>query len=168
MTSMLVRIILLVSFAAPAYGALSNQCERAFCVCSPALFPGAPVEEVVQRWREQASRVVLGRVVRVDTLPIPPFVQSGIPGAATGALAARVAVSLVWKGVRADTLTVVFGMTGAWSTCQVSLAAGKTYVIFAVRDGDDVLRIRRCTGTEFQSEAQSTIAALGPGQEPAQ
>jgi hypothetical protein len=134
------------------------------CVCSPTLRPGVPVEEVVRTWTERASRVVLGRVVGVDTIALP--LLGGGSTRVASALAARVAVSRVWKGPRSDTLTVVFGTPGVMLGCNVDLEAGKVYVIFAARDAADVLRTRQCSGTAIESDAMPTIAALGPGEEP--
>jgi hypothetical protein len=83
-------------------------------------------------------------------------------------LAAHVVVSRVWRGPLVDTLTVVFGSTPIASSCDLSLVAGFSYVIFATPYDDGVLRTRQCTGTAAESEAAATIAALGPGQEPRQ
>jgi hypothetical protein len=83
-------------------------------------------------------------------------------------LAARVVVSRIWKGPAVDTLTVVFGSTPIVSSCDLTLLAGGSYVIFAASGDDGVLWTRQCTGTALESDAAATIAALGPGQEPKQ
>lgn len=164
MKTMLAPIVLLLSLAAPVRRADADRCERAFCRCIPASDRGISAEELVREQRERATRVVLGRVVRVDTLA-PYMVQHGPTQVESHALAARVAVSRVWKGPRVDTLTVIFGSIGIASSCDLSLEAGSSYVIFASGD-DDALRTRQCTGTALESIATSTISALGPGQEP--
>ena len=150
---------------APTHGAVMNRCERAFCRCIPASALGLSVEELVRRQRERAARVVLGRVVRVDTLA-PYMVEHGPAQVASRAVAARVAVSRVWKGSGVDTLTVVFGSIGVASSCDLSLEAGFSYVIFASRGDDGLLYAGQCTGTALEEHAASTLSALGPGQEP--
>jgi hypothetical protein len=135
------------------------------CRCVSASVPGSAAETLVSHQRERASRVVLGRVVRIDTLP-PYMVEHGPNLVKSHALAARVAVARIWKGPRVDTLTVVFRSIGIASSCDLVLETGSSYVIFASGGEDGVLRTRQCTGTARERDATITIAALGPGQEP--
>jgi hypothetical protein len=157
------KIALLVSLAAPAQGA--DRCERAFCRCVSASALGLSAEELVHRQRERANNVVLGRVVRVDTLA-PHLVGHGPERITSRALAAHLTVSRVWKGLPTDTLTVVFGSIGLRSSCDLSLETDSSYVIFASRDEEGVLRTTQCTGTAPEGDATATISALGPGKEP--
>jgi hypothetical protein len=123
------------------------------------------VAEIVRGQRERATQVVLGRVVRIDSMA-PRLVEHGPNRVEVRGLAARVAVSRVWKGPRVDTLTVVFGSTPIASSCDLNLLTGSTYVIFASSYDDGVLRTRQCTGTAAEADATATISALGPGQAP--
>jgi hypothetical protein len=160
---MLGPIVLLLTLATPTHRVDAARCERAYCRCIP---PAATsVEEVVRGQRERAIQVVLGRVVRVDTLA-PRLVEHGPNRVEVHDLAARVAVSRIWKGPRVDTLTVVFGSTPIVSSCDLTLQAGSSYVIFAVRYDDGALRTRQCTGTAAEVDATATISALGAAQEP--
>jgi len=160
---MLGPLILLLSLAASAPRADAARCERAYCRCIPPA--GVSVEEVVRGQRERATQVVLGRVVRIDSLA-PRLVEHGPNRVEVRDLAARVTVSRIWKGPRVDTLTVVFGSTPLASSCDLTLQAGSSYVIFAVRYDDGALRTRQCLGTAAEDDATATISALGPAQEP--
>ena len=160
---MLGQIMLLLSLAARAHRASADRCERAFCRCIPPV--GISTPELVRGQRERATQVVLGRVVRIDSLT-PELVQHGPAQVEVRALAARVAVSRIWKGPRLDTLTVVFGSTPIASSCDVSLQVGSSYVIFASRGENDVLYTRQCTGTAAEEQAAATITALDTGEEP--
>jgi len=150
--------------AASAHVGVVDRCEATACRCVSASDFGLSAEQLVRRQRDQAERVVLGRVARVDTLA-PYMVQHGPMQVESHLLEARVAVSRVWKGPAVDTLSVVFGSIGIASSCDMSLEAGSSYVIFA-SGYDGVLRTRQCTGTALESVAASTISALGPGRLP--
>lgn len=154
--------MLLLSLAAPPHRADADGCERVFCRCIPPA--GVSVEEIVRGQRERATQVVLGRVVRIDSLA-PQLVQHGPAQVEVRSLAARVAVSRTWKGPRVDTLTVVFGSTPIASSCDLSLQEGRSYVIFAARDENGVMMTRVCSGTTSEEDATATISALGPGEE---
>jgi hypothetical protein len=160
---MLTHFLLLASLATPTHRATPARCDRAFCRCVPPAALSA--EEIVRERRERATRVVLARVVRIDSLA-PRLVEHGPNQVAVYDLAARVAVSRVWKGPLVDTLTVVFGSTPLASSCDLSLVAGFSYVIFATSYDDGVLRTRQCTGTAAEADAATTIAALGTGRSP--
>jgi hypothetical protein len=162
MTAILGRILLLLSLATPAHRVDADGCTRAFCRCIPPA--GLSTEAIVRGRRERASAVVLGRVVRIDSIS-PRLVEHGPNQVEVRDLAARVVVSRTWKGPRVDTLTVVFGSRPIASSCDLSLNVGSSYVIFAEDYGDGVLRTRQCTGTASESDAAATIAALGPVQE---
>jgi hypothetical protein len=159
---MLGQVMLLLSLAAPGLRADAARCERAYCRCIP---PAGSAEEIARAQRERATRVVLGRVVRIDSLATH-LVPHGPASVGVRQLAARVAVSRVWKGPPVDTLTVVFGSTPVASSCDLSLQAGSSYVIFALADDDGALRTRQCTGTAAEVDARATISALGPGRVP--
>jgi hypothetical protein len=159
----LAALALLLSLAAPARGGMLGECERAFCRCISASTLGVSPEQLVQKQRDLAERVVLGRVVRIDSLA-PHLVQHGPKSVDVRELAARVAVLRVWKGPALDTLTVVFGSTPIASSCDLTLLAGESYVIFATPWGDGALHTRQCTGTVAEVGAAATMAALGPGQ----
>jgi hypothetical protein len=165
MTGTLGHLALLVSLATPPHHTGEVRCERAFCRCIPPA--RASVEQIVHGQRERAAQVVLGRVVRVDSLA-PRLAEHGPNQVAVYDLAARVAVSRVWKGPVVDTMTVVFGSTPIASSCDLTLLTGSSYVIFAVAYDDGVLRTRQCTGTAAEAEATATISALGRSQEPKQ
>ena len=112
-----------------------------------------------------AHRVAADGCTRAFCRCIPPAGLYGPNRVEVRDLAARVAVSRTWKGLRVDTLTVVFGSRPIASSCDLSLDVGSSYVIFAEDYGDGVLRTRQCTGAASGSDAAATIAALGPGQE---
>ena len=156
---------LLTFLGVPPRSAVVERCESVRCRCITALDRGISAEELVRRQREYATRVVLGRVVRIDSLA-PRLVEHGPNRVEVRNLAARVAVSRIWKGPLVDTLTVVFGSTPIVSSCDLTLQAGSSYVIFAVRYDDGALRTRQCTGTAAEVDATATISALGAAQEP--
>ena len=64
--------------------------------------------------------------------------------------------------------TVVFGSIGLVSSCDLDLKPGDSYVLFATRGEDGLMRTRQCTGTALEREAAATIAALGAGELPDQ
>jgi len=161
--TLLGHLIMLLSLVATAHGADAARCERAYCRCIPPA--GTPVAEIVRGQRERATQVVLGRVVRIDSLT-PRLVEHGPNRVEVRDLAARVAVSRIWKGLRVDTLTVVFGSTPLASSCDLALDPGESYVIFAARGEDGWLYTRQCTGTAPERDATATISALGAGEEP--
>ncbi len=156
---------MLLSLAMPARQPAAERCERAFCRCISASALGVSSEELVRRQREQAARVVLGQVLRIDSL-VPRLVKHGPDSVEVRELTARVAVSRIWKGPQVDTLTVVFGSTPLASSCDLTLQTGSSYVIFAVPYADGAFRTRQCSGTTAESDATATISALGPGEEP--
>jgi len=158
---------LLTFLGVPPRSAVVERCESVRCRCITALDRGISAEELVRRQREYATRVVLGRVVRIDSLA-PRLVEHGPNRVEVRNLAARVAVSRIWKGPLVDTMTVVFGSTPVASSCDLTLHTGFSYVIFAVPYDDGVMRTRQCTGTVAEAEAAATIAALGVGQAPKQ
>ncbi|HEX7977051.1 MAG TPA: hypothetical protein VF461_00505 [Gemmatimonadaceae bacterium] len=155
--------MMVLSFAAPSHRAAVARCEPAYCRCIPPA--GVSVGEVVRGQRERSTQVVLGRVVRVDTVA-PQLVQHGPANMEVHGLAARVSILRVWKGPLVDTLTVDFGSTPVASSCDLSLEVGRSYVIFATRDENGVVRSRVCNGTTAEDDATATISALGPAQEP--
>ena len=104
-------------------------------------------------------------MVRIDSLT-PHLVEHGPNRVEVRELAARVAVSRIWKGPPVDTLTVVFGSTPLASSCDLTLNAGSSYVIFALPSDDGTLWTRQCTGTAAEADAAATISALDPGEEP--
>jgi hypothetical protein len=159
--------MVLLSVAAPSHGAVAAGCERAFCRCVPASMLGLTEEQLVRRRLDHAERVVLGRVVRTDTLA-PRTVGHGPDQFTVIPLATRVRVVRVWKGAAVDTLTVVAGTTGIESSCDLALEPGESYVVFASRGEDGLLYTRQCTGTASERDAAATISLLGTGQEPKQ
>jgi hypothetical protein len=165
MRGLLSLFSLLVLLAAFPRRAGADRCERAYCRCIPASVLGLTDEELVRRRLDLAERVVLGRVVRIDSLA-PRLVEHGPDTVQVRELAARVAVSRIWKGPRVDTLTVVFGSTPIASSCDLALQAGFSYVIFAVPYDDGAMRTRQCTGTGAEVDAAATIAVLGAGEVP--
>lgn len=164
MRALLLATVLLLLAVAPR-PALGARCHAAFCRCVSVSAAVISPEEFVHRQRDRADRVVLGKVVRIDTLALQ-IVPHGPTGIAVRSLAARVRVSRVWKGPRTDTLRVVFGSIGIASSCDLDLKAGESYVLFATRGEDGLLRTRQCTGTAPELEAATTIAALGAGEAP--
>jgi len=161
----LLLLPLLTFLGAPSRRAVVERCEPIRCRCITAADRGISAEELVRRRREYATRVVLGRVMRVESLS-PHLVEHGPNQVEVYDLAARVAVSRVWKGPLVDTLTVVFGSTPIVSSCDLTMYAGFSYVIFAAPYDDGALRTRQCTGTAAEPEATATISVLGPGEEP--
>ena len=149
--------------AASPQRVLDAHCGESFFRCpAPS---GASAEKLVHAQRDRADRVVLGKVVRIDTLAAY-MVEHGPTQIPTRALSAHVAVSRVWKGAPVDTMTVMFGTIGLVSSCDLALQAGTSYVIFASRYDDGVLHTRQCTGTAREGDATTTIAALGAGEVP--
>jgi hypothetical protein len=165
MRGLLSLFSLLTLLTAFPHRAGADSCERAFCRCVPASVLGLTEEQLVRRRLDHAERVVLGRVVRTDTLG-PHTVEHGPDQITVSPLATRLSVLRVWKGPAVDTLTVVAGTTGIVSSCDLALVPGESYVIFAARGEDGLLNTRQCTGTAPEHDATATISALGPGEEP--
>ena len=142
----------------------ADRCERIACRCVPASVLGLTDEELVRRRLGHAERVVLGRVVRIDTLA-PHMEGHGPDQVSVSPVATRITVSRVWKGPAVDTLTVVVGNTAIESSCDLRLEPGESYVIFASRGENGLLFTSQCTGTASEHDATATISALGPAQE---
>jgi hypothetical protein len=149
----------------------------------PAAAYGLTPGEHVRRQRDPADVVVLATVLRVDTLPgqrsDPP--STGRPGAppqanvpAPGPVVARLRVERAWRGPpnggapvstgdtrRADTLSVAFHAAPHRRTsCDVALAPGAAYLVFAARGLRGLLWTRQCTGTQPAAGAGAALAAL--------
>ena len=157
--------IVILLLAAQPRRALSARCDATFCRCVSASELGISADELVHRQRDRAERVVLGKVIGIDTLAAR-MVPHGPTDVAVRSLVARVIVSRVWKGARTDTLRVVFGSVGVASSCDLELKAGATYVLFASRGEGSFLQTRQCTGTAPELAAATTISALGAGEVP--
>jgi hypothetical protein len=52
------------------------------------------------------------------------------------------------------------------SSCDLSLTPGASYLIFAFRDRDGLLRTAQCSGTAPERDAAAAISTLGTGREP--
>lgn len=70
-----VRHTLVLLAAAFAHGTLGAPCDAVFCRCVPASALAVSAQDLVHRLRDRADRVVLGRVVGIDTLA--PHVGTG-------------------------------------------------------------------------------------------
>jgi hypothetical protein len=80
----------------------------------------------------------------------------------------RFRVTRWYKGGEADTVTVLTRRDpdGWWSTCDLLLRSGETWLIFAHPDSGGVPRTGRCTGSRTRVEADSTLQYLRLGWSP--
>ena len=157
-----VAVALAVVLAAPASG---RPCEPVACVCSRVELGMSPADGVNAQ-RDRAERVVLGSVVRIDTLARAPW-GSGENAVSLRPIVARVRVERVWRGPLVDTMTVMLTTTVGRSSCDLQLRPTASYLIFATRTASGPLAARQCSGTAEKSTATAAIAALGVGEAPA-
>ncbi len=155
----------------------------------PAAAYGLTPGEHVRRQRDRADVVVLATVLRVDTLPDPVSdVQPGAPSRAnapaSGPVVARLRVARAWHGPphgtapvgtrhttraapNADTLSVAFhAAPDRRTSCDVALAPGAAYLVFAERGPGGLLWTRQCTGTRPAAGAGAALAALDSAARP--
>lgn len=140
-----------------ASGAQSTEsvaaCASTRCRCVPASALGISEDSLTALRRTRADVVLAARVTRVDTL-------------ADGGVVARLAVSRVWKGPRADTATVVLHPRGDMrSSCDLVMRAGERWLVFA-QGIEGRLRVTQCTGSSPMDAAGPALGVLGAGAEP--
>src|SRR5258705_4281718 len=82
-----------------------RPCELARCRCVPASSFGMSAAEYVRVQRDRADRVVMGVVLRLDTLGRVEW-GGGHDAVAAHPIVARVRVQRVWRGPLVDTMTV--------------------------------------------------------------
>jgi hypothetical protein len=157
MRKLLVPFLASLAFVGGATGRVDEACAAIPCRCRET--PGLTYAQKVAAYSSGADAVFLATLVRLDTGAVATSV--GLPGQAL----ARVRVERVWKGAVTDTLTMPNGHGSIWNSCEVRLAPGIRYVIFAERS-DGMYLTRQCWGTVGGGGVDSTIAALGPGRPP--
>jgi hypothetical protein len=138
-------------------------CELGACRCIPASALGQSAAEFVRARRDRAERVVLGTVIRLDTLARVAW-GSGPDAVALRPIVAHVRVRRVWRGSLADTMTVMVTTLKSRSSCDLAMRPGEAYLIFAARTEGGPLATRRCSGTVDERTAADAIAVLGAGQ----
>ena len=145
-----------------AVPATLEPCSVSVCTCTSAARLGLTAAGLVAWNRDRAERVVLGTVVRIDTLapaPIRPDDKSHM----VRRVVARVRAERIWRGPNIDTLTVVNTTVELKWSCEQELVLGESYVIFAQRLPDHLLSAPRCSGTVIRRDAAPTLAVLGAG-----
>jgi hypothetical protein len=146
-----------------AFPVSAAPCERAACSCVSQAAMGLSDAEFVRARRDRAERVVLGTVLRLDTLARTTWGRSD-DTVAFRPIVARVRVRRVWRGSLADTMTVMLTTVEEQSSCDLTLRPGEAYLVFAARTAGGPLATRYCSGTVDERLAKDVIAVLGAGQ----
>jgi hypothetical protein len=157
---------LLVALLDAGNSAGAERCGAFRCSCVPASAMGLTEAQLELRQRDRAAAVLLGTVVRIDTLP-SAAVRKDAGERAAGPVVARLRVERVWKGALADTATVVLqDAPGLRTSCDLAMAVGERYLVFAAAGGPAALRTRQCTGTRRAGAADTALATFGAGRRP--
>jgi hypothetical protein len=130
-------------------GAAAAPCvPESFCKC-----PMLTVQEEVAR----SDAVFVGQVLRVGELVDDPAPEAHRQTAASVAMAAvmpgrlswpaTLRVSRAWKGGHPDSVTVLDA-----GSCAVGFREGDSYLVYAIRGGDGVLRTSYCMRTRHLSQ----------------
>ena len=138
-------------------------CALEACRCQSAEARGMSPAELVRVRRDAAERVVMGTVVRLDTLPGVAW-STGGDTVTRRPLVARIRVRQVWRGPLTDTMTVMLGALEARTSCDLEMRAGEAFLIFAARADWGLLVTRMCSGTVAERGAAEALRALGEGQ----
>lgn len=158
----MLRFLLSAAVAALAAPGPAFACSVA-CRCIPATALGQSQAEFVRAQRDRAERVVVGTIIRLDTLPRVTWGTG--PGAVTlTPIVAYVRVRRVWRGSLADTMTVMVTTVESRSSCDLELRPSESYLIFATHTERGPLATRQCSGTVEERAAADAFEALGRGQ----
>jgi hypothetical protein len=160
----MLRSLLPVAVFAFAIPVSPPRCDLRACRCIPASALGQSAAEFVRARKDRAERVVLGTVIRLDTLARVAW-GSGPDAVALRPIVARVRVRRVWRGSLADTMTVMVTTLESRSSCDLELLPGEAYLIFATRTEGGPLATHQCSGTVEEHAAADAIAVLGAGQD---
>jgi len=137
-------------FLAAAAVVLSAAAAHA-CTCAPT--PSVAVA------REQAAAVFSGRVVKVRRVDPP-----SAPGAGLLNVEVVFAVTHSWKGVESPTVSVFTSSHGA--SCGYGFRTGRTYLVYAYRQGDGPLSTGICGRTRRLKDAREDLKELGAAKAP--
>ena len=154
----------LLPIAVLATPSSAAPCELAACRCISASALGQSATDLVRARRDRAQRVVLGTVIRLDTLARVAW-GSGSDAVSLRPIVAHVQVRRVWRGLLADTMTVMVSTLESHSSCDLTMRQGEAYLIFAARTEGGPLATRQCAGTVEERSAADAIAVLGVGQD---
>lgn len=163
MHSRMLRFFIPVAALALAIPSTAAPCELRASRCVPASALGQSAAEFVRARRDRAERVVLGTVVRLDTLTRASLAH-GSDSRGLQPIVAQVQVRRVWRGALDDTMTVMVSTVGPRSSCDLSMSPREAYLIFAARTGGGLLATYQCSGTVEGRAAADVIALLGAGQ----
>ena len=158
----MLRSLLPVTVLALAAPVSASPCEVACRCVSPAAL-GQSLAEFVRARRDRAERVVVGTVIRLDTLARVAW-GSGHDAVALRPIVAHVSVRRVWRGSLADTMTVMVTTVESRSSCDLEMRPGESYLIFASRTEGGPLATRQCSGTVEERAAPDAFEVLGSGQ----
>lgn len=158
----MLRSLLPVAVLALAAPVSASPCEVT-CRCIPPATLGQSPAEFVRARRDRAERVVVGTVIRLDTLARVAW-GSGPDAVAVRPIVAHVRVRRVWRGSLADTMTVMVTTVESRSSCDLEMRLGESYLIFASRTEGGPLATRQCWGTIEERASADAFEVLGSGQ----
>ena len=119
---------------------------------------------VVQQARSNAYAVILGRVIRADTLAWDSLFIADSRRPIVVPILVRYLLDSVtsWKGPRQDQVQVLVPL--AYTTCGRSLELNQQYLLFTYPSrsaGGDGGELDSCSRVESKSQLDSTVAILG-------
>jgi hypothetical protein len=135
-------------------------CTVFACSC---LQPGTPIAEL-----NRSDAVFAGTVVAIDGPSGVPTLTTSFPfivfqNSSADPVSVTFDVSDVWKGPAYRQISVA--TSGDSASCGYSFQIGETYLVYAMGQGAE-LTTSLCSRTSSLSQAQSDLAALGPGTAP--
>jgi hypothetical protein len=137
-----------------------QPCAVFACSC---LQPGTPIAEL-----NRSDAVFAGTVVAIDGPSGLPTLTTSFPfiafqNSSADPVSVTFDVSDVWKGPAYRQISLVTPRDSA--SCGYSFQIGETYLVYATNQGAE-LTTNLCSRTNSISQAQSDLAALGPGTAP--
>lgn len=135
-------------------GAAAAPCaSKPFCKCGML---------TVQEELARSDAVFTGEVLRVGALTVDARAHNPGAGGAVASAAlpgpewpVTLRVSRVWKGGHPDSVTVLDA-----GVCAVGFQQGDSYLVYAIRGDDGVLRTSYCMRTRHLSEVAEDLRVL--------
>lgn len=149
-------------------------CTSFACTCID--LDGFTLEQKVQDAVKHTDAVFFGKVARFDFIDGVPneFLQerlSNVPGLTWQTKTVVFDVDRFWKGVDDLNVSIVTETTrnsdgtGSSSSCEYPFEEGKTYLVFARKDGP-YIRNNACSFTRRDDQTTEILPLLGEGKKP--
>ena len=153
------RLCLLAAFVVVSgFGATlaTPDCAHACSCGAPA---GASPQDLVRQGLRSSDAVFAGEVTGIDR---PRLMTSS-----SDPMSVTFRVAEAWKGAEGETVDVKTAVSDV--SCGYPFDKGDSYLVFASKGttyGDGDLEVALCGSTKPLSEADTALAALGPGEAP--